>query len=498
MRNCRRVTRGLLAAVRCLLAVFLVACHTVPKPAIVPRPSSILQLQRDLDALGRSQALERGYWGVLVRSLANGDTLYAVNAKKLFVPASTLKTVTLAAAAERLGWDYSYETRIAADGPFQSGVVDGNIVVIGSGDPSIEQATVESWAGQLRALGIERITGDIVADSRAFPGNGLGAGWSWDDLPYSYAARVSAAQFHESTVDLTLTPGRGPGDPVSEELTPAGSGLTVENTMRTGPSGSPVEFAAHRLPGSAVVVLEGSVPAGGQPIARALAVSDPAAFLAGAVRAALVARGIAVGGVARARLDGPVEAEAATIGLLSHRSPPLRTIGRALMETSQNLYAETLLMTIGAQAGAATAAGGLKVVESVLASWGVPADAMVLRDGSGLSRYNYVTPEALVQVLTRMYRDPRHTEPFFQLLPIAGVSGTLAGRMKDTPAFQRVRAKTGSMAGVRSMCGIVTTADGEALVFAILANNFSAPGLAVTATLDHVVTRLAEFRRTTP
>ena len=178
----------------------------------------------------------------------------------------------------RLGWDYWYETRIAAEGPFQSGVIDGNLVVIGSGDPSIERPTVESWAGQLRALGIARITGDVIADSRAFAGNGLGAGWSWDDLPYSYAAPVSAAQFHESTVDLTLTPGREPGDPVSEELTPTGSGLTVENAMRTGPSGSPVEFAAHRLPGSAVVVLEGSVPAGGQPIARALAVGDPAGF----------------------------------------------------------------------------------------------------------------------------------------------------------------------------------------------------------------------------
>jgi serine-type D-Ala-D-Ala carboxypeptidase/endopeptidase (penicillin-binding protein 4) len=121
---------------------------------------------------------------------------------------------------------------------------------------------------------------------------------------------------------------------------------------------------------------------------------------------------------------------------------------------------------------------------------------MVLRDGSGLSRYNYVTPEALVQILTRMYRDPRHAEPFFQLLPVAGVSGTLEGRMKDTPAFQRVRAKTGSMAGVRSMCGIVTTTDGEALVFAILANNFSAPGPAVAATIDRVLARLAAFSRT--
>ena len=442
-------------------------------------------------------ALERGYWGVLIRSLANNDTLYAMNARKLMMPASALKTVTLAAAAERLGWDYTYETQIVAEAPVHEGTVEGDLAVLGSGDPSIDERTVASWADQLKAHGILAIAGGVVADGRAFEGHGLGFGWSWGDLPYYYAAPVSAAQFHRSAVDISISPGQAPGDPAGYELSPTGSGLVVENAIRTGPSDGPVEFVAHRFPGSPVVVLDGTVPAGGKPITRSLAVDDPAAFLAAALKEALVARGIAVNGPATARRDTHGNAPVGQ-ALLSHRSAPLRVMAGTLMEVSQNQYAETLLTTMGAQAGTATPEGGLKVVEGVLASWNVPADATVLRDGSGLSRYDYITPETLVQVLTRMHGDPRHSESFFQSLSLSGVTGTLAARMQDTAAFQKVRAKDGSMAGVRSLCGIVSTGDGEPLVFAILANNFAVPGSTITATIDSVMVRLAAFRRTPP
>ena len=165
------------------------------------------------------------------------------------------------------------------------------------------------------------------------------------------------------------------------------------------------------------------------------------------------------------------------------------------MEVSQNQYAETLIKTIGAHAGAPTFEGGLKAIESVLASWGIAADGAILRDGSGLSRYDYVTAEMLVQVMTRMYRDPAQRAPFFSTLTVAGQSGTLAARMKNTPAGGNVRAKDGAMAGVRALCGLVTTADDEPLAFAILVNNFAAPGPEVTAAIDAIVARLAGFRR---
>jgi D-alanyl-D-alanine carboxypeptidase/D-alanyl-D-alanine-endopeptidase (penicillin-binding protein 4) len=165
------------------------------------------------------------------------------------------------------------------------------------------------------------------------------------------------------------------------------------------------------------------------------------------------------------------------------------------MKASQNQYAETFLKTMGAAAGTPTAAGGRTVAQTILERWGVPAGALIQRDGSGLSRYDYVTPEALVTILTHIDRDERLRGPFEASLPIAGRDGSLSNRMKGTPAEGNARAKTGSMSNVRALSGYVTTADGEPLAFAIIANNFEVPADAITGATDAIVVRLATFRR---
>src|SRR5207244_6459565 len=135
----------------------------------------------------------------------------------------------------RLGWDYTYETRIVADGTIQGETLDGNLVVVGSGDPSLDRPTLDAWTAQIRMLGIAKVTGTVLADARAFSGEGLGFGWSWDDLAYYYAAPIAAVQFGENAVDVRLRPASSAGAPVSYELTAAGSGLQVENRMTTSP-----------------------------------------------------------------------------------------------------------------------------------------------------------------------------------------------------------------------------------------------------------------------
>ena len=439
-----------------------------PPPAV---QTALSDLQRALDGIVAQPALERGYWGVLIRSLDTGETLYSMNPAKLMMPASALKVVTVAAAAERLGWDFTYETRLVADGTIRGDTLDGNLIIVGNGDPSLDRPTLDVWAAQLRALGVTRVTGTVLADARAFSGEGLGFGWSWDDLAYYYAAPIAATQFRENAVDLTLRPGASAGAPPVYELTPPGiSGLRVENHMITGAETATPEFVARRAPNSPVVVLEGVVPAASPPVSHPLSVHDPVRFLAAALTEALLAGGVTLG------RPPPLDAGADrtrnfrdATPLLTHSSAPLRVLARRLMEVSQNQYSETLIKTMGAQAGDPTFPGGLKAEETVLASWGIPADGAVLRDGSGLSRYDYVTPDTLVQVLSRMYREPAHNGPFFSLLNVAGQSGTIAARMKNTAAAGNARVKDGSMAGIRSLCGIVKTADGETLVFAILA-----------------------------
>ena len=351
------------------------------------------------------------------------------------MPASTLKVVTLAATAERLGWNYSYETLVVADGPIAGDTLEGNLVIVASGDPSLSRRALDSWAAQLKARGIRAVNGTVLADARRFSGQGLGAGWSWDDLAYYYAAPVAAAQFRENTVDLTLRPGASPGSPPAYELTPAGiSGLRVENRMTTGASTAAAEFAARRAPGSPVVVIEGVVPARSRPVTHPLSVPDPVRFLAAAFAEALFDGGISVGAAPPpdANADNTRDYSKLT-PLLRHHSEPLRELARRFMDVSQNQYAETFIKTLGAQAGAPTFDGGVKAVESVLTSWDIPLEGAVLRDGSGLSRYNYVAPQTLVRVLGHLYRDPAHRDPFFSSLTVAGRTGTIAGPDEEHP-----------------------------------------------------------------
>jgi D-alanyl-D-alanine carboxypeptidase/D-alanyl-D-alanine-endopeptidase (penicillin-binding protein 4) len=464
------------------------------------RPASaVAKLKHDIDAILRTPAFERGWVGVVVRSVATEETLYELNAHKLMMPASTLKVVTLAAAGERLGWDYAYETRIVADGPVQGDRLDGNLVIVGSGDPSLERPALDAWTSQIKSLGIARVTGMVLADARRFRGAGLGFGWSWDDVPYYYAAPIAAAQFHENAVEVMLRPGSSPGAPMDFVLTPPGiSGLQVENRVYTGAAAATAEFVARRAPDSPSVVLEGVLPAGSRGEVHALSVNDPVRYLAAAFTEALLAGGVALGGPPP--IDDTADLARDYSGaspLITHHSAPLRVLARRLMEVSQNQYAETLIKTIGAQDGTPTFEGGLRRVESILGSWGIAPDAAILRDGSGLSRYDYVAPEALVQVLDHVYRDPVLRAPFFSSLNVAGQSGTLAARLKNTAAAGNAHAKDGTMAGVRSLCGLVNTAEDEPLVFAILANNFAASGPTVSSAIDAIVARLASFRRST-
>ena len=496
----RRCGAGLKACATLVLVATAACAH--PTPAARPAAPALAQLQHDIDDILTQPALAHGYWGVLVQSLRTGDTLFSLNARKLMMPASNMKIVTLAAAAEKLGWDYTYETRVAAGGPIVNGTLEGDLIVIGSGDPSLMDggdvgtSPFDAWIAQLSQHGVERIAGRIVGDDAVFPNQQLGFGWSWDDLADDYAAPFGALQFNENAVRVTVTPGAAFHQRTTFRVAPTTSGLEIHSLVITGAPDSAAHVEAHRLPGSTLLILSGSVPAGGPPTVRDVSVDNPTLFFLSTLRAALETGGITVGGPVAdlddLGADAPNSIDAPPIA--SFRSAPLSTLAIRLMKVSQNLYAETLLATLSA-APPATPSAGRATVRSVLASWGVPDGGLIQRDGSGLSRYDYVTSEALVMILTHIDRDARLRGPFEASLPIAGRDGTLSNRMKGTPAEGNVRAKTGSMSNVRALAGYVTTADGEPLVFSMMANNFDTAGDVITKTEDAIVVRLAAFRR---
>jgi serine-type D-Ala-D-Ala carboxypeptidase/endopeptidase (penicillin-binding protein 4) len=459
-------------------------------------------LQRSIDTILRDPALAHGYWGVLVKSLKTDETVYELNARKLFIPASNMKIVTLAAAAERLGWDYTYETRLLAAGRIEAGRLDGDLLVVGSGDPSIVVADgvadrlFDDWASKLTAAGVRTVLGRVIGDDNAFDDDELGFGWSWDDLPDDYAAGVSALQFNENAVRLTVAPGPRVDDFAAVSLALSASGLVVDSAVKTSVPNAPASITAHRFPGRARLELRGSIPLGSAPVSRLVSVDNPTLFFANVLRNALIARGIDVRGAA-VDIDDVSDPPARTNArpIASHRSPPLSQLAVRLMKVSQNLYAETLFKTMGAAVGMPTYAAARTQVGLILGGMGIGDTDLIVRDGSGLSRYDFLSPAALVTILTHANRDERLRELFAATLPIAGRDGSLSGRMKSTPAEGNVRAKTGSMTGVRTLSGYVTTADGEALVFAIMANNFETPPLTITNAADAIVVKLATFRR---
>jgi D-alanyl-D-alanine carboxypeptidase/D-alanyl-D-alanine-endopeptidase (penicillin-binding protein 4) len=497
------------------LAVTIAGCHATtraPVGGVRLKPdatdegeaagAAVAQLRRDIDATLADPALSRGFWGVLIKSLATDETLYSLNAGKLMMPASNMKIVTLAAAAEKLGWDYAYETTVRAAGRIDDGVLIGDLVVVGSGDPSLMASDGSAdrvfarWAEQLQAAGVRAIAGRIVGDDNAFDDETLGFGWSWDDLPDDYAAGVGALQLNEDAVRITITSGADAGDSAGVSVATPASGLSIDNNVTTSAAGGSASISVRRLPGSSRLTLRGSIPAGSAPIVTSFAVDNPTLFFVNALRSALIANGIDVRGPA-VDIDDLPDAPSSTQmrTLVTYRSPALSALAERLMKASQNQYAETLLKTIGSSAGGATAANGRAAVESTLGAWGVAPNDLIQRDGSGLSRYDYVTPEALVTILTHVDRDPRLSGPFAASLPLAGRDGTLSNRMNGTVAANNARAKTGSMSNVRALSGFVTTADGERVVFSIIANNFDAPAETINRTTDAIVSRVAALRR---
>jgi serine-type D-Ala-D-Ala carboxypeptidase/endopeptidase (penicillin-binding protein 4) len=410
--------------------------------------------------------------------------LVSRNADRLVLPASNMKVVTLAAAATRLGWDYRFRTRIHATGSRVGHVQHGDLVVIGSADPTIGRgdeplATFRAWARQLRAQGLRRIEGDLVGDPSRFGEEWLGDSWSWDDLPAGYAAPYSGLIFNENVVRVRVAPGASEGEPVVVTASPVAYGLHLNPTARTAAPGRAATVRVTRALGSSVLDITGTMPIGAPPVDRTVSVSDPPRYFLGALRAALAEAGVDVRGrtlvAARPDVDG-------TAPLLVHESAPLSDIAQRFMKVSQNLYGEVLLRALSATSAPASPADARTALQQTLATIGVPTGSVQGLDGSGLSRRDFVTARAVTTLLHAMAQPP-HREPFRATLPIAGIDGTIANRFKGSPCAGRLLAKTGTLSHARALSGYITTASGTEYVFSVIANNFLAP----TRDIDTIV-----------
>lgn len=464
------------------------ACATLPNAA-GPAPMTGLALQ--VDSIFADTALSHAHIGAVVVSLTRGDTIYSRNAGRVFLPASNQKLLTGAAALESLGPGYQFATTISASGQVRDGVLRGDLIVRGSGDPTFSarfaedsRAVFRSWADSLRSRGISQVQGGIVGVDSVFPSPGLGSGWAWDDLVSGYSAEYAGLQFNEGVAQLQIVPGSSVGAPAVVMLDPPLQHVRIYNLTTTGFAGSPLDLIIRRDESGPGITVEGNIPEDTAYLARTVAVRNPTAYFLSAMRETLREAGIAIEGQALPAEDWPIDRTGVVeMQLFTHRSPPLGEILEGMMKPSQNQIAEALLLTVGRELrGEATAQAGAAATDSLLRAWHLPADELRMADGSGLSRYNLVSPRLLAGLLVHMDRSGSR-DVWLAALPRAGVDGTLRERMQDPPLEGRVIAKTGTLTGVRSLSGYLTTTSGERVAFSFLVDSH----LRSAAEVDRVV-----------
>lgn len=491
-----------------------------------------VSLQRRIAGLlsGPSSA----HWGISVVAL-NGRPIYSLNDSQAFNPASNVKLFTTAAAFALLPGNLTFTTSAFAQGPISpGGKLQGDLVLLGAGDATISGRTIpydgrterpnpplaalEKMADEIAGRGIRSISGDIVGDDTWFPYEPYPTGWGWDDLQWGYGAPISALTVNDNVVYLNATPAQRAGETANAAWLPATSYYTLENSLTTV-AGAGRKSGIDREPGSLSVRLFGEISIGSEGVHAALSIEDPAEYAARSLREMLIARGIQVGGRARARhrfssdtadfleeQQEPIQLHPVSLAsvapplppsvqpaavLASHISYPLSDDLVITNKVSQNLHAEILLRTLGKLEGAdGSLSEGSRVIRQFLLQAGVAPGDFVLYDGSGLSQKDLATPRAFTTVLLYAARQS-WGGAYRASLPVGGEDGTLFDRFKSPLLSGKIFAKTGTVSETAALSGYLTATSGQTLVFSILCNDhLSNEG--ARQTLDKIVTAIAE------
>jgi serine-type D-Ala-D-Ala carboxypeptidase/endopeptidase (penicillin-binding protein 4) len=472
-------------------------------------------LQRRLDGLLDQRPFDRVTWGVYVQD-DRGRVLYQRNADRLFVPASNTKLVVSATAAALLPADYRVRTSVYVNGTLHDGVVDGDLVLYGRGDPTFSArcfgidtlapgvcdstfTAMDAIADSLVARGVRRVTGRLIGDGSYFEPTVVHPGWDEFDLNWWYAAPVSGLGFHDNSVDFRITPSDSLGRPPTITWTPELGLFTFENRAHTGrsDSGSTIGDNFFRKPGTMDIWAEGTAALGRTPWIENFALPDPNRYAARALAYSLQQHGVPVEGGTESTTDSLATRAARCCGspIVEYLGRPLPDIVFPILNTSQNWFAEMLLKTLGRELrGEGSWDAGIDAERRFLIdSMGIDSTAFSLEDGSGLAAGNLVSPGAFTRLLSYMYRHPKRA-PFLAALPRSGQPGSLLRRFIGTPLEGRVVAKTGSIDRVNTLSGYIERPDGRVVMFSIEANGHALSGRAVLAQIDSVVVVIGASR----
>ncbi|MSR22731.1 MAG: D-alanyl-D-alanine carboxypeptidase/D-alanyl-D-alanine-endopeptidase [Gemmatimonadetes bacterium] len=479
-------------------------------------PGNRFPLQGEILRFIRAPGWRASQWGVLAVSLENGDTLVALEPDLPMAPASNQKLFTTAAALDGLGAAFRFPTYLLTDGAVVDGVLQGDLVLYGTGDPGLSDRFFKSptdpfrdFARELSAAGVQTVSGDVIGDGSFFQGPSRRP--SWGGLDNWYAAPVSALTFNENVVTLRIHPGVE-GQPTQLLTIPDGAGLRVVNTSRTVAERTGPRLIVVRDDPDDPIEIRGEMRVGQGDIWRVITVSDPAQYAAAVFRQVLAEEGIQVLGGVRSLSAGESSrvtgvqivapalrnAPARPLHTVAiHYSPPLGELLGVMNRASHNLFAELFLFTLGrVETGEGSFEGGSRAVTDYLVrAVGARPGDLRIDDGSGLSKLNRTTPATFIRLFTHV-AESSYADEFWSTVPQAGNPIELR-RMYRTPAAGNLRAKTGTISRVSALSGVVRTADGEAVLFSIVSNNIPYTNTAKRIE-DQIAVRLASFSREEP
>jgi D-alanyl-D-alanine carboxypeptidase/D-alanyl-D-alanine-endopeptidase (penicillin-binding protein 4) len=434
--------------------------------------------------------------GIHIKSMKYGDTLYAKNEQRLLVPASIVKIFTAEAALLYLGPEFKFPTRFFTDAQAtntNNGVLNGNVYIVHSGDPSLTYNDISEMMSSLKSQQIQRINGNVYIDNSAYDQNNFGPGWEQDDTRFCYAAPINASIINRNCLSFKIAPAKRPGYLANIIRNPNFYTGNIYNSVTTKKHRARACYIRVNKDANNTISLSGCVPKGHYAQGVSTVISNVVQYNRSLLHSLFERFGILVGGDI---VSGVAPYHSSL--LASHESKPLPVLIKEMLKKSDNIIAGSLFKKIGelyTEQPGSWKNGSLAVKAILAKKAAIDTSQMNIMDGSGISPENRIKPIQMMQVLEFAYHHTPTNSAFVSALPLAGVDGTLKRRLYNVS--RKVRAKTGTLAerGVVSLAGYTITKDKEPVGFVIIVNGRRGYDWKYRAMEDKIVTALANYQR---
>lgn len=444
-------------------------------------------------------------FSLVVKDVQEGRTVYSYDTDRLQSPASVLKTVATATALEILGEDYRYPTTLEYDGILESGTLEGNLYIKGSGDPSLgsshfapgQNKFLSTWIAALQKAGIKHITGSVISDESIFDTEGVSIKWLREDMGNYYAPGSYGISIFDNMYKLSLQTGAAGTRPVLKGTEPDIPFIRFKNYLKAAPVSSDSAYIIG-APLDDVRYLYGVLPANREAYVLKGDIPDPALYLARYLTDQLQQKGIRVDGSPscyRIEVEENRWKKGERKEIVTTYSPTLREIASICNHVSHNLYADALVKTVGLQYKPrrnemiSSFGRGVQVVKEYWEKKGLDVFPLRMNDGSGLAPADKVSAGFMGELLVYMATESAVSDAFIASLPQAGIEGSVRNFLKGSKLQGKAHLKSGGITGVRSYAGYITK-DGKTYAVAVFSNNYSCPMSRMTGALEKLLLQL--------